>query len=140
MFTEYGKTTILNLLRGGQISNPFTSIYLGLSQKEPTVSSDNNWNFQEPSSVTGYAKKLLNTNNMPAEYVVFDTVKDGELTNNKEIHFNVAKSEWGTITHVGLFAGNSLIAFAALNEPITPVKDNVVVVPANAFVIKFKDE
>ena len=140
MFTEYGKTTILNLLRGGSDSNPFTTIYLGLSQTEPTVSSDNNWNFREPHSTTGYAKKLLNTKYMPGDYVAFAQVENGVLTNDKEIHFNVATSEWGTITHVGLFTGSNLIAFAALDQPITPVKDNVVVVPKEAFKIKFKDE
>lgn len=128
MLTNYAKNIILDGL-GGDVSTSTATIegyYIGLSTTTPTVGTYNSGtaadcNFTEPGAGSGYSKIIYNRNSSATiRYLFGYNSAHSEVHNNTEIHWDVAKSNWGTITHVGLFdQNNHLLAFSALTTPIT---------------------
>lgn len=109
--------------------------YLALSSTEPNASGGG---VTEPLASAGYQRKLIG-NAQAGEYgSLLGEPTNGSITNNDEIHFNEAISNWGTQQYVCIFdepTGGNLIAWGSLTTNITPTANTVPVIRANGFVI-----
>ena len=113
----------------------FGAVYLGLSTTTPTISGNTVSNVTEPSG-NGYARMPVGAYNQPL-ITFFGAASNGQITNTKNIMFELATGSWGTCTHAVLFDGSgNVLAFGLLVDgngdpaPITPVANSVPVIVA----------
>lgn len=134
-FTPFATNKMLDEALGRTSSLDFGSVYLGLSTTTPTISGNTVTGITEPSG-NGYARKLVG-NYQQSLTVMFSAASEGQITNDKQIQFDMATGSWGTCTHAVLFDGTgNAIAFGLLVDgdndpaPITPVANSVPVIVA----------
>lgn len=142
--TYSAANSLLNVLCGKTSSSPYTQVYVGLGTTAGTPAKDGT-GFVEPNGAS-YERQILGmTSN---DYTrKMGTPTNGVVTNNNashehkgKIHFPElgASESWGTIAYVGLFSaktGGTLIAYAPLNESITPTAGTNPVIPASALTL-----
>ena len=134
MFTLYGTQQVFNQVL--QMSNSgYDSCYLALSTTEPTI---NNSNVTEPVG-NGYSRIPI-SRFMAAPALSSDSSVT-EITNNKEIHFNEATGNWGTITHFAIYTsstGGKPLYVGALTQAITPTANTVPLIKVGQLKITLK--
>jgi hypothetical protein len=120
MITTTFSNHILNKLFAQSTSNPAwpsTNCYLGLSVGETAPTTDGD-NFIEPSRTIGGTSD-------PSGYKRIDiksfmsTATEQSITNNTEIHFLEAQSDWGVAKYFGIFATeftDTPVFWGAINE------------------------
>lgn len=122
---------ILQALGGNGDAFNMSSSYLALSTTAPNKDGTN---VTEPSSTLGYQRSALGgysiTNYMGNPTYDASTGKY-TITNTKEIHFNVATSGWGTITHFAIYTsatGGTMYYSGQLTTPMNVTEGEVVVI------------
>lgn len=131
MITHYFANKILTLLVGkvskiDLSSDNYFSVYVGLSTTEPNADGTN---VTEPVG-NGYARVLLGHSGQSMTQKM-GTVANGHVENDEIIYFPEATGSWGTITHFCIFdraSGGNLLAFGALNSPITPTANTIPII------------
>jgi hypothetical protein len=127
MITHYFANKILPLLCGKASSlTSVSSIYVGLSTSAPSADGTN---VTEPVG-NGYARVLLGNTSQELTQKM-GTVANGHVENDEIIYFPEATGSWGTITHFCIFdsaSGGNLLAFGALNSPITPTANTIPII------------
>ena len=134
MFTLYGTQQVFSQVLKIS-SSSYDSCYLALSTTEPTI---NNSNVTEPVG-NGYARISI-SKFMAAPALSSDSTVT-EITNNKEIHFNEATGNWGTITHFALYTsstGGTPLYVGALTQAITPTANTVPLIKVGQLKITLK--
>ena len=159
MITHYASQKILSNMFALSNSTFGSQCYLGLSTTEPNqAKGENNWNVSEPGEDgTGYERILLGDRGSSSNSTIPESVRLIEfnketqtyITNKKEIHFNIATTDWGTISYVCIFEvinnkTSNLLAYGAIlkdGEPtsINVTQGSVVVIPVNGFKIGIDD-
>lgn len=120
MTYQAANTYLNNLARGSSVSS-FTP-YIGLSTTPPNRSGGN---ITEPPAAFGYARVKLSSQ--------VESALDGVIQNGSVIYFPEATSNWGTCTHYVIYtaaAGGSVMAYGALDNPITPEAGKLSFIPA----------
>lgn len=109
--TSYVNTILNNLFSGSNI---------GLSTTTPMASGQG---FTEPAASTGYKRAA-------ASQGVFEA-NNKNIKNTKYIYFDEIVTDAGTVTHMGVFKGDTLCYFGALTTPkaLTPASADEGVVP-----------
>lgn len=96
--SNYTEDLILQILLNGMAYTPSPSVYLALFTTDPTDVGVGN-------EVTGGAYER--------QQIGFDAPVNGTTQNSADIWFPVATTDWGTITHFGIYdaptGGNLLI-------------------------------
>lgn len=127
MITHYFANKILSLLCGkADRLTSVSSIYVGLSTSAPLADGTN---VTEPVG-NGYARVLLGDASQVLTQKM-GTVANGHVENDEIIYFPEATGSWGTITHFCIFdsaSGGNLLAFGALNSPITPTANTIPII------------
>lgn len=99
-FTYTAKNTILNAMTGRvNYATLAPTCMIGVGVMEGDV-------FTEPDATTGYARTLLGNYQSQDSKCMGEPVQ-GNIKNNKIIYLPEAISDWGTITHFGLFSSAS---------------------------------
>ena len=122
---------ILQAVGGNGDAFNMSSAYLALSTTAPNKDGSN---VTEPSSTLGYQRSALGGSSI-TRYMGSPTydASTGKytITNAKEIHFNVATSGWGTITHFAIYTyatGGTMYYSGQLSSPINVAEGEVVVI------------
>lgn len=117
--TEYTKDLYINWLVGGQeFPANHGSVYLGLHTDDPGPSGENN-----EVSASDYSRK---------EVAVSDwTIGTGTFENPDVIEFDIATSDWGTITHFSIWDGpdatDNSLGYSPLASNVTINTDDTAV-------------
>jgi hypothetical protein len=90
-----------------------SSFYLGVSSTEPDIYGNS---FTEPSSNgTGYARVALTS--ITGSHESYDSPGSAYVTNGELVSFPESLSDWGTISHWGIFdsaTGGTLLMYGEL--------------------------
>ena len=134
MFTLYGSQQVFSQVL--KMSNSgYDNCYLALSTTEPTI---DNKNVTEPEG-NGYAR--ISISRFMASPALSSDSTTTEITNNKEIHFNEATGNWGTITHFAIYnssTGGTPLYVGALTQAITPTANTVPLIKVGQLKITLK--
>ena len=117
-FTNYLETEILDHVFGGNAYTAPGTLYLALYTAAPGETGGGT-----ECSGTSYARQT----------VAF-TVSGNEATNSAAVEFPTAGSNWGTITHVGVFdalTSGNLMAYGTLSASKAVESGDVFRVPAS---------
>jgi len=133
---------VINGLNTGTAQYPTT--WIALSTTAPNADGTG---VTEPSG-NGYSRIPTRYNIMSGmqQYVsnfpnsaTYDSGTDKySISNTKDIYFYEATGSWGTITHFAIFSsssGGNMIAYGALNSPISPAADTIPVIRAGQLTI-----
>lgn len=125
--SDYLEERILNHIFRGVASTPPTNLYVALFLNNPTDASTGT-----EVSGTSYERKLV-TFTAPTQ-----VNGQAQITNELEIEFNQAGSNWGTVTHAAVFdalTGGNMYYYGALNTPKAIETNDVLKVLANELVL-----
>lgn len=95
--TNYLEDLLLNHVLNGVTYNPPTDLEIGLFTADPTDSGD----LTNEVSAADYLRQSVD----------FTTATSGYCANASAIDFPTATSNWGTVTHVGIFDENNKLLF-----------------------------
>lgn len=171
MITHHTADNILKYMFGYQEYSNFMdrghTAYLGLSSTEPCQAktgtngeglSYTNWNVTEPYTGAegqidnGYRRKVLayyshNSSMTGSPFRLMSLVEEGAITNQAEIHMDIATGDWGEMRYVCIFdsaTGGNLLAYGEIGRmvdgeweagSISPIRDSVVILPRETFTI-----
>ena len=106
--------------------------YIGLFTSAP---SDSAAGTEVSASGTAYTRIQIGS----AGQGSFNAAAGGEIDNDAEFRWADALSDWGTITHVGLFdasTGGNLLVYGQLQSSVVIELGDIFKVPANGFTIQ----
>ena len=127
--TDYLETKVLNGLLGGTNVTFNTKPYIGLLKSAPSDSSGGT-----EVSGTNYARVQCGASNQ-GDFVVGST---GSASNTGAFTFNDAQSNWGTVTHVGLYdsaTSGNLLGYGALNTSADIQNGDIFKIPTSGFTV-----
>lgn len=127
--TDYLETKILTGMLGGSNVTFSSKPYIGLLKSAPTDSS----NGLEVGG-TNYARVQAGQTGQ-GDFTVGST---GSASNTGAFTFNDAQSNWGVVTHVGLFdspTGGNLLVYGALNTSADIVNGDIFKIPTSGFTV-----
>ena len=129
MLTPTFKNQIINLLTGRIQQIGYGNITVGLSYTEPTITQPSGtMSYNEPSPDTGYERVLLGSYQQNLTWLM-DASEDGYSENIKNIFFPKALIDYPfNVTHFMIFAGNTMLAWDTLTNPVKPLADTVPIV------------
>jgi hypothetical protein len=116
--SNFLKTAILQHFFRNQDQTGASAWYVALFTDDPGLDGDS-----DEVNVSGYGR----------ESVTFITPLSGVSYNSADLDFGTPSESWGTITHWGLFdasSGGNCLLVQELDDPITPVVDEPLKVPA----------
>ena len=102
-FTNYLEHKVLDHFFGATTYTPTGTLFVGLSTTTP---AEDGTNFTEPSTSSGYARAGI-TNNKSNWSTAAQVGTSGSLHNLNTVSFPAATGNWGTVTHFGLFEGQT---------------------------------
>lgn len=108
--------------------------YIGLSTTEP---DSNGGNFTEPSVDNGYKRYLLGQRSASLTWKM-STPENGGIYNSETLFFPKATSDWGSVTHFGLFSsvsGGTPVFWGPLIEPVSVLENYVAIFSPEQFKI-----
>jgi hypothetical protein len=97
--SDYTENALLNhVLRNQAMTSP-TTVYVALFTADPTDADSGTEvpDVDGSSNATAYARQSA----------AFDVPSNGATANSADILFPEATADWGTITHVGIYDGNT---------------------------------
>jgi hypothetical protein len=128
--TDYTENAIINgLLDGGNINLSSGKPFIGLFTVSPTETGGGT-----ECSGGGYARIQIGDTGQGD----FDNSTTGTASNQAEFVFPDATSNWGTISHIGLFdavSGGNLLMFGSLNSSVLIDNGDIFKIPTNGFTI-----
>lgn len=129
MLTPTLKNQIINMLTGRGSYMNYSTITVGLSYTEPTVTPPSGtMSYNEPSPDTGYERVLLGSDSQSLTWLMQASV-DGYSENIKNIFFPKALIDYPfNVTHFMIFSGNTMLAWDSLTNPVKPLRDTVPIV------------
>ena len=131
---------ILTGLGGNSGSSSFmSSAYLALSTTPPNKDGTG---VTEPPASSGYRRAQLGASS-ETRYMSTPTEEASTgryvITNNKEIHFDEATEDWGTITHFAIYTsatGGTMYYYGALSQAVNVTANTVPLLKKNTLEIK----
>lgn len=147
MISDYSSNRILQCMFGKASGLVLAqNCYLALSSTKPNKDGTN---VTEPSG-NGYARKLIGSYGQAASQYM-GTPANGAITNDKEIHFDVATGPWGTLSWAAVYdqaTNGNMLAAGQIGEivsgewqpkTISPIADSVVVLKVNSLNFSITD-
>jgi hypothetical protein len=121
-FSNTAKNNILNAMTGrSQYATLASTCMIGVGVIEGDV-------FVEPDATTGYTRTLLG-NYQSADSKCMGEPTQGNIRNAKIIYLPEAVSDWGTVTHFGLFSSASIAEPFFTGELKSPISIGAGYVP-----------
>jgi hypothetical protein len=137
--SNYLQNKLIDRLFRGQPYTFLSPLYVGLFTNTPTPAGG--------TEVTGgsyarsaIASSLVNwSGTQAAGSVLASSGTTGTTSNNANIFFPSPTTNWGTVTHFGVFddlVGGNLLFYGSLNLPRTIQTGDLITFPANSLVIQ----
>lgn len=130
-FSNYTENGVLNHLFKA-VNFPSPSLYMGLFQSDAGLESNEIASAAEVVDASSYARVNIN------DFGGFSTSVAGQTSNTQDLDFNVALTDWGTVTHTAILdaaTGGNVIAWGPLTNPRTLYAGDALKVRAGACVI-----
>ena len=132
--TTVAKSTFLNGLVGKTSTGlVLSNCYIGLSSTAPNADGSG---FTEPTAAE-YARGIVGMESQSGTQVM-GAPSAGSITNNKILYFPEALSDWGTLTHFGLFtsaSGGVPVIYGTLSASVHVTADHVPLFRVNSLTL-----
>lgn len=120
-FSTYLDNKIIDhLFKGTTYTTPTKYLALFTSSTGLDTNTSDTWSANELTSAAGaYARVSLPNS-------IWTTASTGQTSNNVELSYEVATTNWGEVTHVGIMdaaTGGNCLAWGALANPVTGVEE-----------------